>query len=462
MKRHKWSGFDHITYDEIIRRSQVGHKVHFVGIGGVSMYSLARLAKLGGATVSGSDRESSPRTDILVSLGIEIFIGHREENVNEAHLVVFSHAIDEDNPELTYAVSHNIPTVSRAEYLGAMMLGYRARIGVSGSHGKSTTTAILDAIFTHAGAMPTTLSGADLTTGDPLRIGSPDLLIYEACEYRDSFLRFTPTVAIGLNLELDHTDYFTDIAALRDSFCRAFCRAENLVILSGDDPNFRKIVSKISTKVITFGRSMGNTYRYDISRFCEGNFAFDLYKFENRIGSFELQLPGVFNVHNAVAAIVTAIEIGIDIGVISRAVSAFRGIPRRMELIGRVWGRDVYYDYAHHPTEIGASITAIRGLVVGQVTVLFKPHTYSRTKSLWKEMCSSLSLADHVVLTDIYAAREEPIPGITSENLARDIGEKASYIKDSEAVEYILRNTRGAIVLMGAGDLTEIKNQLIR
>ena len=462
MKRHKGARNDKITYDEIIRISHSGHKIHFVGIGGVSMYSLARLANNLGATVSGSDRDSSPRTDTLSSLGIEISIGHRAENVNGASLVVYSHAIGEDNPELTYAKAHNIPTVSRAEYLGAVMLKYRSRIGVSGSHGKSTTTAILDAIFSHAGAMPTTLSGADLPTGDPLRLGSSDLLIYESCVYRDSFLRFTPTVAIGLNLELDHTDYFPDIEALRNSFLRAFNRADDLVILSGDDSNFKKIIPKILPKVITFGRSMGNTYRYDITGFCEGNFAFDLYKFENKIGSFALHLPGAFNLHNATAAIVTAIEMGIDIDKVCEAVSAFRGIPRRLELIGRAWGRDVYYDYAHHPTEIGASITALRGLNCGEITVVFKPHTYSRTKSLWSEMCSSLSLADYVVLTDIYAAREESIPGITSENLARDIGENAVYIKDIEAAEYIIKNTRGAIVLMGAGDLTEIKNQLIR
>ena len=462
MSRHKGAGFDRITYDEIIRISRGGRKIHFVGIGGVSMYSLARLANNLGATVSGSDRESSPRTDSLASLGMEIFIGHRAENVDGAHLVVYSHAIDEDNPELSYARSHNIPTVSRAEYLGAMMLEYRSRIGVSGSHGKSTTTAILDAIFAHAGAGPTTLSGADLQEGDPLRIGSPDLFIYEACEYRDSFLRFTPTVSIGLNLDLDHTDYFPDISSLRESFLRAFNRAEDFVILSGDDPNFKKIIPKITTKVITFGRSKGNTYRYDISSFREGNFLFDLYKFENKIGSFELHLPGAFNLHNATAAIAAALEMGIDIDRIYEAVAAFRGISRRLELIGQAFGRDVYYDYAHHPTEIGASITGLRGLCCGEITVLFKPHTYSRTKSLWNEMCSSLSIADYVILTDIYAAREEPIPGITSENLARDIGEMAAYVQDNEAAEYIMKNTRGAIVLMGAGDLTEIKNQLIR
>lgn len=460
MGRRKGVKFGEITYNEIVRKSSEGSRVHFVGIGGVSMYSLARLAMTRGASVSGSDREAGKYTDILSSLDVEISIGHRAENVNGASIVVFSHAIGEDNPELVMARSLNIPTVSRAEYLGAIMLGYKRRIGVSGSHGKSTTTAILDTIFVRAGR-PTTLSGADLSVGEPIRIGSHDLLIYEACEYRDSFLRFTPTVAVGLNLELDHTDYFPDINALHDSFLRAFNRAEELVILSGDDPNFKKIIPKITRKVVTFGRGRENTYRYDITRFREGNFGFDLYKFENKIGSFSLQIPGAFNIHNATAAIVAALEMGIEADVIAEAVSAFSGIPRRLELIGNLNGREVYYDYAHHPTEIGASITALRGLTCGELTVLFRPHTYSRTASLWDELCHALSLADRVVLCDIYAAREDPILGITSENLARDIGETATFIDENTAAEYILKNTRGTIVLMGAGDLGEIKKQLL-
>jgi UDP-N-acetylmuramate--alanine ligase len=250
--------------------------------------------------------------------------------------------------------------------------------------------------------------------------------------------------------------------ALRRSFCRAFSRAEELVVLSGDDVNFKKIMPKISVPTITFGRGRENMYRYDITSFMEGNFAFDLYKFDNKIGSFRLRLPGAFNVHNATAAIVVAIEMGLDIDMISEAVSAFGGIPRRLEHIGYVNGRAVYYDYAHHPTEIGASVTTLKGLLGGELTVVFKPHTYSRTASLWDELCGSLSLADYIILTDIYGAREEPIPGITSENLARDIGECAAYVPDLRAAEYILKNTRGSIVLMGAGDLTEIKNQLIR
>ena len=205
MSRLNSGSSDRPSYDRIRRLMGEG-RIHFIGIGGVSMYSLARLAHSSGYSVSGSDRERSERTDRLESLGIKVYIGHSNENIDNASLVVYSHAIGEDNPELAFAIESRIPTVNRAEYMGAVMLDYKHRIGVSGSHGKSTTVAMLDAIFYASGADPTVLSGAELSFGEPLRLGECGTLIYEACEYRDSFLRFLPSVAIALNLELAHTD----------------------------------------------------------------------------------------------------------------------------------------------------------------------------------------------------------------------------------------------------------------
>lgn len=461
MSRQKSGRLDIPRYDCIRRLSREG-RTHFVGIGGVSMYSLASLALLSGRLVSGSDKERSERTDRLSALGAEIHIGHSRENVDGASLVVYSHAIGQDNPELAAAREKNIVTVNRAEYMGAEMTGYTGRIGVSGSHGKSTTVAMLDAIFCSAGADPTVLSGGGLNTADSFRYGSKGTLIYEACEYRDSFLRFLPSVAVALNLELDHIDYFPDISALRASFLQALCRADDFVVVNGDDENLRLIMPKITRRCVSFGRSRENLYRYDITSYEEGNFAFDLYKFGSKIGSLALKIPGVFNLHNATAAAVTALELGIDIDVIRDALATFRGIPRRLEYLGEIYGRPIYYDYAHHPTEIRASITALRGLTHMGITVLFRPHTFSRTEGLWDELCSALSLADHTVVCDIFAAREEPIIGITAENLAGAIGKGAVYCPDALCVEYILKNTKGAIVLMGAGDLSEIKNHLTR
>lgn len=435
--------------------------VHFIGIGGVSMYSLARLTLLSGATVSGSDREDSDRLRELRLLGAKISVGHRAENLSGANLAVYSQAISMDNPEILYPKRVGIPVVSRAEYLGAVMLDYKNRIGISGSHGKSTTTAMLDSIFTHAGVNPTVLSGSDLPIGSPIRVGAKGVMIYEACEYKDSFLRFTPTISVALNLELDHTDYFADIDALKSSFIKALGRAENFAIVNRDDENLFSIINEIKTKIITFGSSEGSDYRYSITAFRDGGFDFTASRFGSTIGNFELNIPGVFNVSNATAAIALAIEYGIDVDVIKEAIRSYSGIAGRLEYIGRRYGRPVFYDYAHHPTEISASIGALKIYTHQPVTVVFKPHTFSRTKAFWREFCNSLSLADHLIITDIFPARESPIEGITSERLASEI-ENAVYSPDDSVISAIDRYTQGAVVLMGAGNFDKIKKEIIK
>ena len=458
------SGYEDRPSYRIIREisSDPDRTLHFVGIGGVSMYSLARLTLDRGARVRGSDREDSSRLSALRMLGAEVFIGHRAENVSGADLLVYSHAISQDNPELLEARRLKIPTISRAQYLGALMLGYKNRIGISGSHGKSSTTAMLDLIFSYAKADPTTLSGADLTVGEPIRLGSDSLMIYESCEYKDSFLRFAPTISVALNLELDHTDYFADLEAIKHSFTKALGRAEKFALINGDYTNLTDIASRINTKVISFGASEQNTYRYVITSFKEVGFSFTLLRNGIKIGDFELNIPGSFNVANATAAIALSLEYGIDATTISEALALYRGIPRRLEYIGNRFARPVFYDYAHHPTEIKASIDALKMHTGSPLTVIFKPHTYSRTASLWNELCDSLSEADHILLTDIYPAREEPIEGINSFRLAEEIGAKAKYCKDEEILTNLDFYTSGAIVLMGAGDLEEIKRNILK
>lgn len=435
--------------------------LHFIGIGGVSMYSLARLAMIRGARVTGSDREESDRTRELSGLGAKITIGHFKENVKGATVIIYTHAVADNNPELVAGREENIPIVTRAEYMGAMMLGYDNRIGVSGSHGKSTTVAMLDKIFSEAKYNPTVLSGSNLDIGEPLKIGDRALMIYEGCEYKDSFLKFTPTVSVGLNLELDHTDYFNNISSMKESFRKALGKATAFSVVNGDDENFRSIIQAIKSKVVTFGQGERNDYRYNITSFRESGFDFDVFKGSENIGSFKTSIPGIFNVSNAVAAIVTALEYGIDKEVIKSAIASFGGIARRLEAVGYRFTRRVFYDYAHHPTEIKASINALKMLTHDLVTVIFKPHTYSRTKSLWEDFRMALSLADHIIITDIYPAREEAISGINSERLALEIGEKAIYSTDEDVVGYLDRLTHGVIVIMGAGDMENIKNSVL-
>ena len=443
-------------------KSQSPRRVHFIGIGGVSMHTLARLLVAKGMTVSGSDREESDRTRILERDGITVYIGHDRSHVDGADLVVYSHAISDKNPEYLGALNLGIPTVTRGELLGRIMLDYKSRIGISGTHGKSTTVAMLDLIFTAAMCEPTTLSGAELTGGDAMRIGKSELLLYEACEYKDSFLSFCPTVAVALNLELDHTDYFPDIQSLRSSFVRALSRASTFSMVNCDDENLSAIIHEIKSPVITFGQSERADYRYLITSFGGESTKFTMYNHGVTVGVFEISVPGVHNITNAAAAIAVALEYGIDREVIASAIRSFRSVPRRMELVGNHRGRAVYYDYAHHPTEISATINTLRSVTGSPLTVVFKPHTYSRTASLWDGFTSALSLADHVILTDIYPAREEPITGISSRRLSENIGKRAMFSPDSEVPTYVDNFTSGAIVVMGAGDLEDIKNRLIR
>ncbi len=436
-------------------------KIHFVGVGGVSMYSLARLAVLSGASVSGSDRYISEHAHTLASVGAHIIAGHSPENVEGAELLVYSHAIHEDNPEIIRARELGIPTVTRAEYMGAVMRDYKSRIGVSGTHGKSTTTAMLDAIFTRAMTEPTVLAGANLPTGEPLRIGGDGVLVYEACEYKDSFLKFSPTIALALNLELDHTDYFRNIDELRQSFRRALSHAERCAVINLDDEHLSEIKDSIKAPVVTFGQGERADYRYLIVAFDDGCYTFEISRRGNTLGSFKLSLPGVFNVTNAAGAIVAALEYGIDVETIKEAIESFGGIPRRLEYLGERYGRAVYYDYAHHPTAITATVNAVKMMTHGLVTVIFKPHTYSRTKSFWEQFRHALSLADHVILTDIYPAREEPIDGISSRRLAWEMGDHAIFCEDSQVLFNLDFNTAGAIIIMGAGDMEAIKEDVI-
>ena len=451
-----------VSYEKMRKITETPEsRVHFVGVGGVSMYSIARLAMLGGVKVSGSDREDSDRIRSLSRLGADIKLGHSKDNVHGASLVVYTHAISKDNCELEEARLLNIPVVSRAEYMGALMKGYSNRIGVSGSHGKSTTVAMLDTIFSAGRCEPTVLSGADLSFGEPLKVGAKNIMIYEACEYKDSFLCFSPTISLGLNLEFDHTDYFDSISAMKESFKKALGRAKEFSVINGDDVNFRPLIQSLNTKVVTFGMGERNKYQYFITSFRDRGYTFRITKFGETIGDFDINIPGVFNVENAVAAVVTAIEYGIDTDIIAKAISSYRGIPRRMEYVGMRYGRRVFYDYAHHPTEIRATINALKMFTHDTVTVIFKPHTYTRTKSLWEEFRMALSLADHVIITEIYAAREEPIEGIDSRKMALEIGDRAKYLCDGEIVGYLDEKTHGTIVIMGAGELEHIKNDVL-
>ena len=437
--------------------SSEGARVHFIGVGGVSMCSLFCLSSHFGIKVSGSDRSAFPLSAALIGAGADIVIGERTALPSDTRLVVYSHAIPDSARERVLAVERGIPTVSRAAYMGAIMECYERRIGVSGSHGKSTVTAMISKIFSDGSLSPTTLCGAALFNSQfPFAIGSLDYLIYEGCEYKNSFLSFSPTLSVFLNMELDHTDFFRDKAALSASFLSAM-KCADVIIVNADDAELFALARLSGRPFVTYGSSDLADYKCEV---CSGkcrDMQFKVYKKGEFLGVVHLPMLGEFNISNATAAIATTMECGVKFELAASSLSTFSGIGRRLELIGEYEGRRVYYDYAHHPTEIRESIRAI-GAAEGRVTVVFRPHTYSRTKGLWSDFCSALSTAHHAIILDIDPVREESISGVSSASLAAEIG--GSYCRTVDEAVECLSKTDGAVILMGAAELGDIKKRL--
>lgn len=424
-----------------------------MGVLGAGMLPLAQMLNERGCSVTGSDMG----TDVSVVDNIPIST-HSPEYARSADFTVYSLAIDERDVDIVAAAEAGVPLISRAQLLGALMLDFHVRIGVSGSHGKSTTTALIDAILCEAGLSPTTISGAELRDGIRYRRGTGGILIYEACEYKDSFLSFFPTHQIITSAQLDHTDYFRDLEHIRESFVKCALRASSVVIISDTAQLSERIDKSIS--VLTYGKNEKCDFSYRIIEKGQGVCRFSVKIGEKQPLYLETPLIGEFNIENISAAMALAYTLGVSADAIARAVRNFRGIRRRLDKIGTVNGRDIFFDYAHHPTEISLAIDALTG-IYGECTVIFRPHTYSRTAGLWSDFVASLGQADFTVLVDIYPAREEPIPGITSERLARAIGKSAKYLPTYDAAAYVMANTRGVIVLMGAGDVDMIRQDLL-
>lgn len=427
--------------------SRAGVRVHFCGVGGVGMYPLFRLTEKFGITVSGSDRERGAYVNKLLSEHKDIFIGERKTLPAGTSLVVYSLAVDDDNAEIRYAEQRSIPTVSRAELLGALMCCYQNKIGVSGTHGKSTVTAMLSEIFSGMGLLPTVLCGANMHSGGPFLDGTLDHLIYEACEYKDSFHKFSPDVALFLNMELDHTDWFKSEAALKASFLFAINKAK-LAIINIDDKGLLSLLPGVTAKHITVGTTDAADYKYTVISNEPRRLKFSLYKHGRHMTDISLRLIGEFNISNAAMAAVAAIESCVPVSAVSEALSSFSGIERRLELRGEFMGRRVYYDYAHHPTEIRESILAVRAESPDGVTVVFSPHTYSRTRSLFDGFAGALSLADTVIITEISGMRERDDGSVNSAMLADAVG--AIVATRAEKIGELLPKTKGAVIIMGA------------
>lgn len=439
-----------------------GFRVHFVGVGGIGMCALFRLSESMGICVTGSDREAGEMMRELMREGKAVTVGHSRDNVKGASAVVYTLAADAENPELAYARAAGIPTLSRAEYFGILMRGWRERIGVSGTHGKSTVTAMLNAIYETAGEEPTTLLGAPIPKSrSPLRLGARRWLIYEACEYKDAFLSFSPTATVFTNLELDHVDYFRNTEALKRSFLRAMDNSP-LCIVNADDGNLRELLPHTVSRTVTFGESMGVDYRADIFERSDGFYSLEIHRKNARPLHIDLSVAGRFNALNAAGAAALASTLGIADAHTERALSEFSGVARRIERIGERGGVPVYYDYAHHPTEIECTVKTVKEMCHGGVTVIFKPHTYSRTAGLMEGFVRSLSTAEKVILLEISGIREAAIEGVSSKHLAELIGDTAVFAENEElALREADAARNSAVIIMGAANMDGIKRLII-
>lgn len=439
--------------------SQKGARVHFVGIGGVGMYSLFRITRSLGIAASGSDVRPSPLFSALREGGEAVLLGHSVEAVRGASLVVYSLAVSESDLELNFAEESGIPVASRAEYLGYLMRSYERVITVSGSHGKSTTASMLFAALRAAGQRPSAVVGASLPeTGEPLCIASRELAVVEACEYKDSFLYLAPSLALFTNLELDHTDYFKDLASIKNSFLAAFDSAK-LALYNRDDVNLRELAAKSSAPLVSFGAEAGADYRAVNIAAEGGRYSFEVTLRGKPLAAVSLSTVGAFSVYNALGAFAAAHLVGAAPEAIAAALSEFRGVERRFQILGRLGAFPVVYDYAHHPSELRAVIRAARECFSSPVTVAFRPHTYTRTRDLWEHFVEALSEAERVLVLEIDPVREEPIAGISAERLAADIGARARAVSFSEAAE-LLANTEMPVLLLGAANIAPLVEAL--
>lgn len=448
-------------------------RIHFIGIGGISMSGLAEILLEEGFTVSGSDAKESPLTRKLESEGAHICYGQKAENItDDIDCVVYTAAISRTNPELIEAVAHKIPMLTRAELLGQLMKNYDTPIAVSGTHGKTTTTSMISHILLEGKVDPTISVGGILKAiGGNIRVGSSETFLTEACEYTNSFLHFFPKISVILNIEEDHLDFFKDLEDIRHSFHQfaALLPSDGTLVINGEITDYPEIYQGLDCNVVTYGPSADFDYSAsDISYDEEGHVSFDLAKHGEKAGRITLSVTGDHNVSNALASIAVAELLDIPMDTIKKGLLSFTGTDRRFEYKGTFNGVTVVDDYAHHPTEIKATLKAAQHYPHNSVWCVFQPHTYTRTKAFFHEFAEALSHADHLVLADIYAARETDTLGISSADLAEEaakLGTDSHYFPSFAEIEAFLKeNCRPGdlLITMGAGDIVTVGEDLIR
>ena len=459
------------------------HRIFFVGIGGVNMSSLAAISDARGYDVAGSDRSVSAAVERLIEDGIKVFIGHSAENVKDADALIYTVSVPTDNPEYVEAGRMGIPRISRADYLGWLMHDCKLRIGVSGMHGKSTATGMCASVLLAADCDPTISSGAAIhELGCTYRQGGHNFFLYEACEYKDAFLSFYPTTAIILNIDMDHPDYFTDLEMVKNSFRSCLSLVRDFAVVNESDENVREVASGASCRLVRYGTELDGDLqpreRYDYFaseiKLMPHSSEFTLERAGEQIARISLTEAGLHNVSDAVAVAAAAIENGIAVDAVKRGLESFRGAARRMEHSGKTpFGADVYLDYAHHPTEIKAALSAAKGFG-GRLITVFQPHTYTRTKALFTEFAEALAISDEVILADIFAAREDDVYGVSSAMLAEETKKQGARVLysgefdgDGSEFDRIAAHVRSiakngdTVVIMGAGNINAVAGKAV-
>ncbi len=455
-------------------------RIHFIGIGGISMSGFAEYLHTLGFKVSGSDSHQSKITDHLTELGIEVFIGQKPSNISsDIDVVVFTAAIHEDNEEYQEVIRRNIPILNRAQMIGQLMLNFEDAIAVSGTHGKTTTTSMLSLIFLEAAMDPTISVGGILDAiGGNIRMGKSEHFIIEACEYTNTFLEFNPKRSIILNIDADHLDFFKDLEDIRNSFHQFAKRLpkNGQLFINGEIDRLEEFIKDLDCEILTYGiidpAYKSSDRSFDIAadkiEFNDQSMgSFDLYYKGKYIDRITLNVIGLHNLSNSMPAIGVALELGLPIEKIKNALLAFRNSKRRFEYKGQIGGVTVIDDYAHHPTEVEATLKAAQKYPHKTLWCVFQPHTYTRMKNHLKDFAASLSLADQIVLADIYAAREKDPGDISSKDLLRELeklGKEVHYFPCFDEIEnFLLQNCMNGdlLITMGAGDIVSVGENLL-
>ncbi|MBQ7429560.1 MAG: UDP-N-acetylmuramate--L-alanine ligase [Butyrivibrio sp.] len=448
--------------------------IYFIGIGGISMSGLAHILEDKGFKISGSDAKESAMTKALEDMGIKVFYSQKKENLDSCgniDAVVYTAAVHPDNPEFIAAKEKNIPLLTRAELLGQIMKEYELPVAISGTHGKTTTTSMISKVLLEANMDPTlSIGGIFKDIGGNIRVGQSKYFVTEACEYTNSFLSFFPKVSIVLDIDADHLDFFKDLDDIRNSF-KKFCNLlpdDGTLIINSDIDNMEEITEGLSCNIITYGsKDSSDYYPSDITYDELANASFTINRKNKAPIQIKLSVPGEHNVYNAIAAVAACDLMGVDPEYMIKALREFTGTNRRFEHKGVVDGVTIVDDYAHHPTEIKATLSAAQNYPHKTLWCVFQPHTYTRTKALMHEFAEALSLADKVVLADIYAARETDHLGISSRTLQEEIkslGHDCYYFPSFEEIEkFLLQNCTkdDLLITMGAGDVVKIGENLL-